>query len=460
MRKTFFKVVTVLCLCVFLSVAAVGCGGSGGESEEITSLTMWAGGQWTGDDLRNLQAFINDFNEKKPLGFKIELTPKADYEVSLTGAFAMGKQPDLFVWDRFNTPTYAKNKFLYPIDSLIERDGIDSSVYQQETYNELNYEGNQYGLPLDLGYWGVFVNNDLVDAYNATAADADKIVIPADKSWTWDDLYDAASKLTVRRGGSMVQAGYQTTAISEHIVTYYNSTGGQFLNEEMTEVAFADGGTYSKEFRDTLQFLHKLYRGDENGAFSQNGLNDKAAFVNGTLAMINQPNYFQSYIKSFAPDMNYTFLPQPKYSVNGETFAGSVNGGMLGGFGLAIPNPEANKGRFPEQPTKRIEAAWEFIKWWAYDAENSLEWTKTSASVPALKALYENEYLQNDEMLKTCADYAQYQRVRPQVSGWLFVQTGVLNTYIGNYVKGSLSLENAINEIAAGTKQTLYQYSK
>ena len=430
--------------------------------EGVTSITMWAGGQWVGDDLANMEAFIDKFNEEKPLGFTVELEAKADYEIQMAGAFATGTQPDLFVWDRFNTPTYAKNKFLYPIDELIARDNINPTLYQSETIKELNYNGQQYGIPLDLGYWGLFVNNELVDVYNATAAEADKIILPdaddPETAWTWDQLYDAADKLTIWNNGILVQAGYQSTAIHEHIVAFYNSTGAEFLNEDMTEAAFGPGGEYEQQFRDTLTYMKKLYDGKDGKSFSQNGFDDKSAFISGSLAIINQPNYFQTYIQKNNPDMEYTFIPQPRYSVDGVEPEGSVNGGLLGGFGLAIPNPTANSNTFPSAPTAKMEAAWAFIKWWACQEENVAEWTRVSSSMPAMTSLYDDPLIQDNEMLRICAEFAQYQRVRPRVSGWVYVQTGVFNTYIQSYVKGQISLDKAIEQIVENTKQTLKAY--
>ena len=148
-------------------------------------------------------------------------------------------------------------------------------------------------------------------------------------------------------------------------------------------------------------------------------------------------------------------MPQPRYP--GE---GGINGGMLGGFGLAIPNPQANTGTYPEEPTETMLKAWEFMKWWAYDEGNSLEWTKVSASFPALLSLQTSEYIQSDPMMKTCADYAQYQKVRPGIPGWLFIQTNVFNINIPNYFLNNVGLQSVIDKMTEDADDTILTYRK
>ena len=93
MKKIIAMVVS--CLLVLPMALFAGCNGGGENDDEIE---MWAGGQWTGDDLQNLREFINDFNADNELGFTIKLTPKAELEVSLSAALATGNAPDLLVF--------------------------------------------------------------------------------------------------------------------------------------------------------------------------------------------------------------------------------------------------------------------------------------------------------------------------------------------------------------------------
>ena len=105
------------------------CGPANAGDKEST-LTMWAGGQWVQHDAENLKSFIQDYNSKHDI--KINLTIKSEFETSLASAILVGKQPDLVIWDRFNTPTYAAEDYLTTIDEFIERDQIDTTMFQEQ----------------------------------------------------------------------------------------------------------------------------------------------------------------------------------------------------------------------------------------------------------------------------------------------------------------------------------------
>jgi len=186
---------------------------------------MWAGGQWTSTDGENLKEFITEYNGSHDL--QVELTIKTEFETQFASAITVGRQPDLVVWDRWNTPTYQQQGFLYPIDDLIAQDSIDTTIFQTQAYKELSYEGHQYGLPLDLDIWGIYVNNDILNTYNTANAD-NQAVLPS----TWDELLDTAKKLTKTSDGTIAQAGYSSRDMYEHYFKFMVSTGTSFLGTD------------------------------------------------------------------------------------------------------------------------------------------------------------------------------------------------------------------------------------
>ncbi len=407
--------------------ALAGCGGSTSSD----TLTMWAGGQWVQHDAENLKTFIESYNSKHET--KIKLTIKAEFETSLASALLVGKQPDLVIWDRFNTPTYATEEYLISIDDYIKRAGIDSNLFQKQAYDELTYEGHQYGLPLDLDIWGVYVNMDLIpEAYKSKV----------NSTWTWDDLKEVAHGVTNKTSDGFNPAGYSADDLHEHFFKFMVSTG----------VDFGANGTIeydNDETRAVLNYFKDFGAGDVcNGNY-----NGKDAFKNGRLAMLNQPVYFSSYLKKYAPDLNYKFLPQPAYTgTNGK------NGGMIGGFGIALPNP-ISKYRTSAWEAKK-EKAWEVMKNWLCDADTALEWSKTSNTLPALKSLYSDTWIQSTEVLKDAASYVDSYDTRPSVPGFVNIQINVYNNYIQKYYKGAYdgTLDQLINELKVETDKIINRY--
>lgn len=413
---------------VLLLSSLVGCA----PKEEKTTLTLWAGGQWVQHDAENLKTFINSYNSTHET--QIKLTIKAEFESSLASALLVGKQPDLVIWDRFNTPTYAAEEYLISIDEFIERDGIDANAFQSQAYDELTYQDKQYGLPLDLDIWGIYVNMDLIP---------ESYVSLVKEDWTWEDLKTIAHGATNKNSAGFNPAGYSADDLHEHFFKYLVSTGLNVGENGRIEYD-------NEETRAVLNYFKDFGAGD----VCNNNYNGKDAFKNGRLAMLNQPVYFSSYLKTYAPDINYKFLPQPRYS--GEN---GKNGGMIGGFGLAIPNP-ISKYRTEEWEAKK-EEAWSFMKSWVYDEDTALEWSKTSNTLPALTSLYSNEWIQSIEVLKSASSYADNYDTRPSIPGFVNIQINVYNKYVQEYYKGVYegTIDQLIEELQVETDKIISRYS-
>jgi multiple sugar transport system substrate-binding protein len=414
-----------------------GCGSSGSGSD---TLEMWAGGQWVGNDAANLQKFITSYNDDETHTTKIKLTIKSEFETQFASSIQVGRQPDLVVWDRFNTPTYVKQDFLYPIDDFITNDNIDTSVFQKQAYDELSYGGHQYGLPLDLDIWGIYVNNSMLKTYNDANPD-NKAVLPT----TWDELLDTAKKLTISQGDSFSQAGYSSQDMYEHYFKFMVSTGTSFMGSD----GYPDYSTDAA--KETVTFFKTIY----DAKVSNTATSGKDDFKNGKLAMINQPVYFSSYLKTYAPDLQYTFIPQPK--MNATT---GKQGGMIGGFGFALPKPVA-KYQTEAWKTKQSKA-WDFMKYWLLDASVQESWSKVSNTLPALKAVYNTDWVKNTEVLSKAASYIDNYECRPGVPGFYYVQVNVYDNYMKSYINGDskLTIDGLMTKLDTETRKYIDIYNK
>lgn len=427
--------------CVFAFTA---CGGSEGggnydgwEEVEVKSVTLWAGGQWVGSDYENLKSFINEYNETAALGFTIKLESKSDLETAFATSLRTGKQPDMLIWDRFNTPTYSKQGFLAPMEEMIARDKVDTSLYHPEAMKEMVYDGHTYGLPLDLDTWGIYVNMDMVAAYNNKPENASSQIDLKD-DWTWEEMLGIAKKLTQKNAdGSIRVAGYSAEDLQEHLYKYAVSTGVDFIKDGKTNFD-------NEQIRDVLKFFKEV---KDAGVYS-GGMQQKSSFTSGQLAMVNNPTYYADYIKSNAASMNFKFMPQPRYSKEG-----GVNGGMIGGYGIAFPKPTK---RYDNKEWKaRNEASWRFAKWWLTDEANILKWSSVSNTLPAMTKTYENDVIKNNPTLNSAAKFVSNYKIRPQVPGFLNLQTKVINTQVKNYLDGNMDLDQCIAKLTSAGNQEL-----
>ncbi|MDE6398870.1 MAG: extracellular solute-binding protein, partial [Clostridiales bacterium] len=264
MKKLMGKVL-IACLALVMCGSLAACGGSddGLDAEgNVSRVTMWVGGsEWSGQNLRNLEAFINAYNAAKPDGFTVKLERKDDLEKSFQTSRTQGRQPDLMLWDRFNTATNVVSNYLYPVSDLIERDGINTGAFYGPAMQEMQYGGETYGLPVDVDVWGTYVNMDMVQQYDTAHPDsAIGNLLTAD--WTWNDLLTAAKAL---KSGNV--AGYSSGDQEQHLFKFYVSTGH---GSEYLTLADANKGRYETNFnnqwtRDVLNFFKEVKNANVGG---------------------------------------------------------------------------------------------------------------------------------------------------------------------------------------------------
>jgi len=463
-KKLAGMAASVLMACAMM-VPLAACGGGGdtsGPAEEnpvdvapvvdtsnIKQITMWVGtGEWSGTNLMNLNKFVNAYNAVKPDGFTVKVTPVPDLEKSFQSSLTNGKQPEMMLWDRFNTATNGNKGYLYPIDGRIARDNVDTSVFYKPAMEEMTYGGATYGLPVDVDVWGTYVNMRYVEEYDAAHPDA-PIASKLNANWTWDDLYDAAVALkTVCKTG-----GYSAGDQEQHLFKYYVSTGHG--DEYLLPANDGVKGKYVTNFdnqwtKDILSFFKKVKDAGVGGT------QEDTSFTSEILAMVNKPLYYNNQIKMSKVN-NYKFLPQPKQPNNPD----AVNGGMVGGYSIAFPAPAK------EYQTKawqaKHEAAWKFAKWLTLNKENMLQWSKDVGSLPALtEALDAPECVEGNQVLTDARSYIKATDTagefayitRPQVPNYLTLQTDVINTQVPLFLNGG-SVESCINALTTNGNSKL-----
>lgn len=456
------KIMCLLSAAVIACSAAVSMLACGNDDEGVvvgadgtmtaTKITMWVGGsEWSGRNYQNLKSFINYYNSIKPDGFTVNLdTPKSDLEKSFQTSRTSGSQPDVMLWDRFNTATNCIKGYLYGVNDLIERDKLDTSIFYQPALQEMTYDGVVYGLPIDIDVWGTYVNMKFVEQYDAKQSDdSAKIASRLNANWTWDDLLVSAKALK-----TVCSAGYSANDQYQHLFKYYVSTGH---GDEYLKAA-NDGvkGKYVTNFdnqwtKDILNYFKEVKDANVGGT------QEDDSFTSEILAMVNKPLYYNNMIKLYPKVNNYKFLPQPK-----PDSEGGVNGGMIGGYGIAYPAPlDKYKVKAWEA---RHEAAWKFTKWLCTNKDAMLKWTKDIGSLPALtEALDADECVANNQVLNDARSYVKatdangklVYMTRPQVPNFLTLQTDVINQTVNQFLNGGKSLADCINDLTTNGNSKL-----
>lgn len=174
-----------------------------------------------GGNEENLAKIVEAFESENP-GIKVEVTtlPYADYFTALQTDIAAGTTADVFDIEYATYPTYQPAGLFAPLE------GIDTSVYRGDIAAAYQTDGVSYALPTSFSTVVLYYNADLFDAAGVEYPTAD---------WTWDDVREAATKLTDEAAG--VWGAYQPISFHEYYKVL-DQAGGTFLNEDGSAVAF------------------------------------------------------------------------------------------------------------------------------------------------------------------------------------------------------------------------------
>ena len=223
MKKKITALLLALTL-VLSATALTGCGGGGGESSDgPVSLTL---SLWDEAQLPVIQENVDAFNaaHEGEIEVTIEQIPWDTYWTKLDASLETNEAPDVF-WMNTYVQKYVDAGVLEPLDSYIEGESFDMSVYAEGRVNAYNVDGQQYALPKGLDAVVVALNTELFDRYG--------VELPQE-GWTWDDMRDIASQLRdaiAAAGGSEYPIVMELDAQPSWMNFLYQN-GGNYLSED------------------------------------------------------------------------------------------------------------------------------------------------------------------------------------------------------------------------------------
>jgi|Deesub1362B_J571_1020462.scaffolds.fasta_scaffold00353_27 multiple sugar transport system substrate-binding protein len=227
----------ILISVLVFSIAASGC--IGGEQQSTTSsgtktklegkIVFAVGG--APNEIDYWQKVIEEFQKKYP-GVTVELKRQAtDTEqrrLDLVNALrAKSSDPDVFLMDVAWLGQFIASDWLEPLDSYVERDNYDLSVFFQSVVNLADKQnGKLYALPVYIDAGLLYYRKDLLQKYGY-----DK---PPE---TWQELVEMAQKIQKEERKSnpnfwgFVWQGKQYEGLVCDFVEYVYSNGGYLMKD-------------------------------------------------------------------------------------------------------------------------------------------------------------------------------------------------------------------------------------
>ncbi len=288
LKKIFAVIVLVIAIAavVFLIISIVR---KVIKKTEKVNLTYW--GLW--EDEGVLEPLIAAYQNNHP-GVTISYTKESpkQYRQRLQASIKKGSGPDIFRFHNTWLPMLQNELAAIPSNKMTP-DQFKSTFYPIAA-SDLISSNNIYGIPLEIDGLALYYNEDLFKAAG---------VVPPK---TWDDLRNAAMKITVRdEAGAIITAGAAlgTTNNIEHfsdIVAVMMLQNGADLKNPTT-----------KEAQDAIAY-YRLFAEAPNNVWDKTLDNSVSAFASGKVAMIFAPSWQALAIKETNPGLQFAIIPIPQ----------------------------------------------------------------------------------------------------------------------------------------------------
>ena len=324
-----------------LSLAACGGGSSSSSSGTAASGSGSSGSGelqvniWDNNQLAGLQQIADEWTEESGVKVKINVVDWDNYWTLLEAGASGGQMPDVF-WMHSNTAQmYMENDLLLNLDDYIAKDdAIDLANYYEgvvELYNR-DDNGSQYALPKDHDTIALLYNKAIFDKYG--------VEYPTD-DWTWEDVRDAATKIS-EAGKADGIYGYAINT-SNNQDGWYNiiyDYGGQVITEDHKGTTIG-----SDEAKAGMEMLRQILEvAAPQTVVAETGTD--SLFNSGLAAMITQGSWMINtfYKAEHHDDYAWAMLPYADVNGNGQCDKGerySAYNGLGWAAAANTANPDA-----------------------------------------------------------------------------------------------------------------------
>ncbi len=337
------KKVAALALSAVMALSLAACGGgssSGGSSSGGDSGSSSGGGSdsltiniWDSNQQAGLQQIVDEWSAESGISAKIEVVDWDNYWTLLEAGASGGTMPDVF-WMHSNTAQmYMENDILLDLDPYIEKDEtMDLSKYYQGIVDlYTRSDGKHFAIPKDHDTIALLYNKAIFDQYKVDYPTAD---------WTWEDMYEAAKKITEGSKGEVYGMAMNTSNNQDGWYNLIYDYGGNVVGEDHKTTAIGSDGAKAG-----MEMVRKLLSvGAPQTVVAETGTD--SLFQSGKCAMITQGSWMINsfYTAEHHDDYAWALLPYADVNGNGQCDDGerqSCYNGLGWAASAGTANPDA-----------------------------------------------------------------------------------------------------------------------
>ena len=275
MRKNMKKltVATVIGAMTVTALAPV----SAQAKDKTLTVAIWDNGQKAG-----LQEIMDEFTKETGIKTELQVVEWSSYWTLLEAGASGGDMPDVFWMHSNEAVRYMSNDILLDLtDKVADSDKLEMDKFPEDIKEMYQWDGKTYAVPKDIDTIAMWYNKDMFDEAGIDYPDG---------SWTWDEFYDIAEKLTKEDGS---QYGFAANPSNEQD-TWMNiiySMGGCVLTDD-NKSGFDDPNTIK-----AMEFVDKCVKNVMPPASTMSETGTDVLFGSGKVAMISQGPWMVSAFK-------------------------------------------------------------------------------------------------------------------------------------------------------------------
>jgi putative sugar ABC transporter, sugar-binding protein len=304
-------------------------GAKSGDGGKIT-VAIWDNGQKPG-----LQKIIDDFTASTGYQAELQVITWDQYWTLLEAGASGGDMPDVFWMHSNESQKYMENGILMDLtDKIKSSDKIEMDKFPKDIKSIYEYDKKTYAIPKDVDTIALWYNKKMFDEAG--------IAYP-DDTWTWDDYYNAAVKLT-KPDGSQFGTAMNPSNNQDGWYNIVYSMGGKVISDDMKKSGMDDQNTLK-----AMEYVDKLRKDAMPDATVMSETGTDVLLQSGKIAMLPQGSWMVAPFKEneyIAENCDIAVLP--KDATTGKRVS------LYNGLGWAA---NAN--------TKNPEAAWKLIEWFS-----------------------------------------------------------------------------------------------
>lgn len=412
--------------------------GSGGKSKGgKTEVVFWHA--MAGVAQEAIEEVVDDFNKSQDK-YVVKPEFQGTYEESLTKYRSVGgtkDAPAIIQVFEVGTKYMIDSGYIEPVQTFIDKDKYDTGALEKNILNYYTVDNKLYSMPFNSSTPVMLYNKD---AFKAAGLD------PEQPPKTFNEVKEAAAKLTKKKGGTTEQFGFSMLTYGWFFEELVATQGGLYVDQDNGRAGNAEKSVFNgEEGLRVFEWLDEMNKAGTFGNFGSNWDDIRAAFQTGKAAMYMDSSAGVTAAIDSAPfDVGVAYIP---YADEAER-----QGVIIGGASLWM-----SKGIDKDKQN----AAWEFMKFLA-KPESQAKWHVKTGYFAINPAAYEEDIVKENHeklpQLKVTVEQLQSTKPSTATQGALIsvfpesrqqVVTALENLYQG------MDPKKALDEAAKGTNRAI-----